>query len=86
MAPKGLRSICKSLNIMSNGPKMYLAAGLHFNFSQIVSKKCYARTYEIQHYNYNSSMFLLTPLSFDSERQSLNKTCNLAASAVLKGT
>ena len=27
----------------------------------------------------------MTPLSFDSEKQSFNVTCNLAASAVIKG-
>ena len=74
----------KSLKFMSAEPKMYIAAKLANEIKEQVFKECASRTYEIDNeFNKDS---LLTPLSFDSDKQSLNETCNLAASAVLKGS
>ena len=69
--------------MMSNGTKIYIAARFKDEIIPTeVFKECASRTYEIG----NDKTLLLTPLSFDSEQQSLNATCNLAASAVIKGS
>ena len=59
---------------------MYIAAQLK-NFEEGSLKEC-KRIPAIGRYDCTS---LLTALSFDSEKQSLNETCNLAASAIFYG-
>ena len=73
----------KSLNFMTTEPKMYIAASFEDEIKEQVLKECAYRTYEIGKFR---DTFLLTPLSFDSEQQSFNATCNLEASAVIKGS
>ena len=69
--------------MMSNGTKIYIAARFKDEIIPTeVFKECASRTYEIG----NDKTLLLTPLSFDSEQQSLNATCDLAASAIIKGS
>ena len=68
---------------MTTEPKMYIAAEPKRDFKELVLKECESRTYEIG--NDDDWTFLLTLLSFDLEQQSLNETCNLTASAVIKG-
>ena len=70
---------------------MFIAANLGDKFKQEVLKQCATRTYEIATSTYeiddeiNDKIFLLTPLSFNLEKQSLNEAYNLSASAVIKG-
>lgn len=68
---------------MTTEPKMYITAELPNGIKEQVQKECESRTYEIG--NDSRWTLVLTLLSFDSEKQSLNETCNLAASAVIKG-
>ena len=62
---------------------MYIAARLKDGFIDEVLKQCASCIYEID--DDDDVLNLLTPLSFDSEQQSLNQTCNLQASAVIRG-
>ena len=68
--------------MMSAGPKMYVIAEFE-ELEKEFLKNFSSRTYEIvtdDDWKYN----LLTPLSFNSEQQSLNETFNLAESVVIK--
>ena len=62
---------------------MYVAAYLEDEIKEQVLKECESRTYEIG--KKDKYIYLLTPLSFDPEQQSLNETWNLTASSVIKG-
>ena len=64
---------------------MFIAANLGDKFKQEVLKQGAISTYEIGDDEINDKTFLLTPLSFDLEKQRLNETYNLSASAVIKG-
>ena len=80
--PQGLNiKYGKSLNMMSNGPKMYIAAELTDKIKEQVLKQCASRTYELCN---DDDWYILTPLCFDSERRRFNESCNLVASAVFK--
>ena len=72
-----------SLNMMGSKPRMYIAA--YANPSSVkegLFKQCVSLTCDLG--SFGNDTYVLTPLCFDTEQQSLNETCNLQASAVIK--
>ena len=68
---------------MSNEPKTYIVAELKDAFKKEYLKQCDSRAYEIDQ---PDNTYLLTQLSFSTEQQCFNETCNLSKSAILKAS